>query len=173
MPKKKKKSKTQARYWNALVSAFRTSFARYHPTYEEVANKARVELPKYNKNGELSKVPDVYYKCNECGDLVKEYNIDHKDTVVPLFSESKYMSLDEIDERIRCEKNPDNLQVICKPCHDKKTKKEKEKRKELKGKEHYVIVAFEVGGEYKIDKITIDELMKDRSRYKIIKTLEK
>lgn len=170
---KKKKSRTQARYWNALVSAFRTSFSRYHPTYEEVSKKARVELPKYKKNGELAKKGDVYYKCNECSELVKEYNIDHKDTVVPLFTESKYMSLDEIDERIRCDVNPDNLQVICKPCHDEKTEKEEETRKELKGGKHYVIVAFEIEGEYKIDKITVEELKKDRAKYKIIKTVEK
>jgi hypothetical protein len=54
---------------------------------------------------------------------------DHIDPVIPLVSGWEW-SWDEIIERMFCE--IENIQVICKECHDEKTKEESEIRKKLK-----------------------------------------
>lgn len=83
---------------------------------------SRVEIPQYNKSGKLSKRPMVRYLCAECKCLhpSSDINVDHIEKVgsFDCISEIK-----DFFDRIFC--SYDNLQVLCKPCHDVKTKQER------------------------------------------------
>jgi len=65
------------------------------------------------------------YPCAECEEWFqdKEVQVDH---IVGAGSLNEYSDLPRFVERLFCE--PDNLQILCKPCHLIKTKKEKEQR---------------------------------------------
>ena len=125
---------------NRIKGAIRRAF-RLSPQMKEVLQAARVELPPaLKKDGTPGKRPQVRYKCAMCGKLFsqKNVNVDHIETVVPLWRHEKDMTYDEIVRGIFCEK--DNLQVLCctpmkkndgKPsCHKKKTDEEKYIRKQ-------------------------------------------
>ena len=81
------------------------------------------------------------YRCRHCGDLFKskDVQVDHIDPVVPLdgFESGLEFDLNEYVLRLYCEK--DGFQVLCKPCHSKKSKKEnviRRKNKVLKEDEY-------------------------------------
>jgi 5-methylcytosine-specific restriction endonuclease McrA len=86
-----------------------------------------VETRTNQKSGRLAK----HYKCNKCGDLFSSTNItvDHK---IPIVGREGFVSWDLFIERLFC--NIGNLQVLCKPCHALKTKKETKERKLLSDK---------------------------------------
>ena len=80
------------------------------------------------------------YECAGCGEFVKPtYKegrtsksyifVDHVEPIVPL---SGWVSWDSCIERMFCEE--DNLQLLCKPCHDKKSYEETQQRKEARKK---------------------------------------
>lgn len=52
---------------------------------------------------------------------------DHIKPVIPIGKKTKDLTFDEIIDSIFCER--DNIQILCKTCHDIKTKKENEERK--------------------------------------------
>lgn len=58
--------------------------------------------------------------------------MDHIDPVVPIGEKAFDMSLDVIASRLWCDK--DNLQVLCKPCHKKKSADEVGLRRKAKRK---------------------------------------
>jgi 5-methylcytosine-specific restriction endonuclease McrA len=120
-----------------VISAIKRGFTRYGVNYDIAKRKARIEKEKFNKDGSLSKQVDVYYRCNMCGQEVKEtvdkktnINIDHIDPVIPIDKQAKDMKLDEIFDRTDC--SEDNLQLLCKKCHNEKTALEKKLRKKTK-----------------------------------------
>lgn len=55
---------------------------------------------------------------------------DHIDPVIPIDRTQQSMTLDELSDRIFCE--IDNIQILCKDCHDIKSKLENLDRKEKK-----------------------------------------
>lgn len=57
---------------------------------------------------------------------------DHISPVVPIESSIDAMGLDETADRIWCVES--NLQAICKPCHDAKSKKENSERRTHKSR---------------------------------------
>lgn len=67
--------------------------------------------------------------CEGCGEVIPTWTtaIDHIDPVVPIDTHFEDMTITEAFERLRC--SLDNLQTLCTPCHDRKTKAEKEARK--------------------------------------------
>lgn len=69
------------------------------------------------------------YLCNICNTIVaaKQIQIDHRQSVVPL---TGFDGFDNFIERLWCP--VEDLQAICKTCHDVKTKAEREVRKQLK-----------------------------------------
>lgn len=95
--------------------------------HKSIQLAARVEKPKYNKDGKLSKKPSVYYRCNECKGLAKSTNInvDHIEPVIPLNKKLNEMTINEYTSRVL------NLacQLLCKPCHKSKSKIENSQRK--------------------------------------------
>lgn len=113
---------------NQIKGAIRRIF-RLSPWMKMTLEKARIERPRILKDGSISSRPDVYYKCAMCGGEFKrdEVQVDHIDPVIPYGKTIQDMSYDEIVDRIFC--RLDNLQVLCKECHKKKTKKEKERAK--------------------------------------------
>lgn len=147
---KKKAKKQQTPYdingnWKdqkrLVIGAIRRLF-RQSPQFKEVHEASRVEVPRYNKDGSLSKKPHVKRTCEVCGGLFSSTNIaiDHKEPMVPLYLTNEDMDYNEIVASIICNKN--NLQRICNPkkgkknkpkflefCHQKKTHKENFMRK--------------------------------------------
>lgn len=112
---------TEGRYRAFITSALRGAFRRYPPKYEAI--KAAFTTYKTNKaTGRKA----AHFKCAECKKDFPQtmVQVDHLDPVVEV---SGFVSWDVFIERLFCE--PSNLQVLCKPCHLKKSKKEKEARK--------------------------------------------
>ena len=142
---KKKKAQNKSPYdengkWKdekrLVIGAIRRLF-RQAPQFKEVHEASRVEVPKYNKDGSLSKKPHVKRTCEVCGELFSSTNIaiDHIEPMVPIHLTNDDLSYNEIVNKIICNKS--NLQRICNPkkgkknkptflqfCHQKKTHKE-------------------------------------------------
>lgn len=129
-PKKKKKTRTIAKFRNSIIQGIKTAFTKYHPNYQIVRDRSRVELPRYNQDGSRHKVNAVWYKCEICLELVKEIEIDHISAIIPVTSTAKDMSYDDIVKRTGCE--VENLQSICESCHLAKSRLEKDQRKKNK-----------------------------------------
>lgn len=95
---------------------------RYPPKYN-VLNAAKTEKKKNEKSGRMAQ----HYRCAQCK---KEYTstnvqVDHIRPVVDV--KDGFVDWNTFIERLFCEE--DNLQVLCTGCHDKKSKKERAKRK--------------------------------------------
>lgn len=136
MPKKGK-SRTQNKFWNGVISGMRQAFKYYTPEYKEVIDRCRVEIPKYNKDGSLSKKPEVWAKCEKCGELVKSVEVDHTNGFIPILIPSKYMSLDHLIERLRC--SPSLMSGLCKKCHKSKSLNERKERKKHEKTTKYIV----------------------------------
>ena len=117
-----------ARLRTYITEGFRKAF-RYSDLYKQVLTSARSERKKYNKDGKPAKRPDVGYICAKCEGRFKQkdINVDHIKTVVPLHSKLQDMSFDEYAKAVFS----DDLQVLCKPCHHRKTAIEKRIRADL------------------------------------------
>ena len=67
-----------------------------------------------------------HYICNLCKNIypAKEVNVDHVSPVI--LPETGFTTWDSFIERLFCDKS--NLQVLCKGCHDEKTRMERKER---------------------------------------------
>ena len=105
------------------LGAIRRKFS-YSQTVKDIYS-ARISEKTGPRGGKM-------YICDGegCGDSAStsKMNVDHIEPVIPLDKSYDDLTLDEITERIVCE--PENLQLLCKACHDKKTEIEKDIRKE-------------------------------------------
>lgn len=106
---------TEARFESFVRSTLRSGSRRWPPKWEvlkEAFSKEGIN-PKTKRKAKL-------YLCAACGEenSSKDVQVDHIEAIGPCDT------WDEFIERLFCEK--DNLQVLCKPCHKEKTKKEKE-----------------------------------------------
>lgn len=70
--------------------------------------------------------------CAECGSVMPEYlmQIDHIEPLQPVGVELVNMTMDDLVNRAWCQET--NLQVLCKPCHNIKSKLENAERRRLK-----------------------------------------
>ena len=68
-------------------------------------------------------------KCPLCDELTPTYlmQVDHIDPIVPIGTTLEDMSWDDVIDRIWCDQN--NLQSICKVCHNIKSKEENKQRR--------------------------------------------
>jgi 5-methylcytosine-specific restriction endonuclease McrA len=114
----------------AIRGAIRRIFSR-SPVKIEVLKKVRREVPKYNKDGSRSKKDSVQYQCAVCKLWVgsTKVEVDHIIPVIEM-NEQGFVDWNTFVERLFC--GPENLQVICDPCHDKKTQEERMKRQAVK-----------------------------------------
>ncbi len=105
---------SEARYFGFIRSTLRAGFTRWGPKHQ--AKK-------------LAKVAYNSYQCADCNELFanKEVEVDH---IVPAGSLKTFSDLPEFVERLYCE--ADGFQVLCKPCHQLKTNREREDRKNVK-----------------------------------------
>lgn len=112
-----------------ITKGIRDAFKR-SDTYKECMNYARVEKPRYKKDGGLAKVPNVYFTCAECKTLNKQnqVQIDHIEPVIAIYERLEDLSLNDYAERVH--NTP--VQVLCKACHDIKSKAENKERRLFK-----------------------------------------
>lgn len=137
----KKKKKPKYNKNSAIRSAIRRAFSR-SPVVQEVLKEARIEEPRYKKDGTLAKRPHVFYPCAICKRKMKSTDVavDHIDPVIPV--NENFTTWDKFVERLFCDK--DNLQILCDytlknqhlydntpSCHYKKTREEDELRDKL------------------------------------------
>lgn len=102
---------TEARYWQFIRSALRKAWVKY-PVRYQVLQEARRPFTGSDKRTKWE------YQCNSCKNYFKskEVQVDHIESAGKLTS---YEHLAGFVKRLFCE--ADNLQVLCKDCHDKKT----------------------------------------------------
>lgn len=108
---------TTARYFSFIRSALRRAWTKY-PVKYAVLDKAKQPYTGTDKRTKW------VYKCASCLSTFKstEVNVDH---IKPAGTLKDYADLPEFVKNLFCEE--DNLQVLCKECHDKKTKEERKK----------------------------------------------
>jgi len=110
---------TESMFWGTIRSALRQKSRWFKPN-AEAKKRARIPYKGPNKRRKWS------YICKSCKKhfMDKEVAVDH---IVPAGTLRCADDLPQFVERLFCE--VDGLQVLCKTCHDKKTKKDKEKLK--------------------------------------------
>lgn len=105
----------------AIRGALRQAFIR--SDYKREFLKT-IELLEYKtkKSGEIYSRPTRYFICADCGGkfLLKDCKVDH---IKPIGQYFDFDFTSGFIERLWCEYS--NLQGLCKPCHDTKTKKER------------------------------------------------
>lgn len=116
---------TKARYFAFIRSALRRASTKY-PVKWDVLGEARRDKPK-GKAGRHR----IEYQCAECKQWEEGKNVavDH---IKPAGSLNDYEDLPEFVATLFCE--PDNLQVLCNPCHTIKTNYETAERKRKRKK---------------------------------------
>ena len=104
---------TTARFWSFIRAGLRSMARRWPPRYE-VLKSARRACNKGRQRWE--------FQCKKCKKWYKqtEVEVDH---VTPAGSLKDYADLPPFVEKLFC--SSDNLQVLCKPCHKRKTISEK------------------------------------------------
>jgi len=122
---------TTAKFFGFIRSGLREKFNRWPPKYL-VLGKAVRSAPILNPDGSHStfksgkKVGErryvKEYKCNECKEWHKQKDVQ-VDHIIPAGSLKTFNDLPAFTERLFC--GVDNLQVMCKICHNIKTKQEK------------------------------------------------
>jgi 5-methylcytosine-specific restriction endonuclease McrA len=77
--------------------------------------------------------PNIAGRCSSCGNLFleKKLKVDHIDPVVPVvgFDKNLFLNINWTEYIERMFVEVDGYQVLCKECHDLKTKSEKDERK--------------------------------------------
>lgn len=111
---------TESQYWSAIRSALRAKFKWWKPMR---AAKDKARRPYKGKN----KRQKWEYQCASCKKWYtsKDTQIDH---IIPCGSLKCYEDIVPFIQRMTVE-DEDAFQVLCKPCHQKKTTREKEERK--------------------------------------------
>ena len=118
---------SEARYKSFIKGALRQATMKWAPIQECLAN-ARTRRGFYRCNVCKQEVPATVKVGRK---RVKNILVDH---INPIISpEQGWISWDDTIERMFCEL--DNLQAICKPCHDIKCQEEKEVAKKRRAQE--------------------------------------
>lgn len=108
---------TKGRLKSFITTTLRSGMRRYPPKYECL--NAAYTCKKINiKSGRSAK----HYRCAECNEDFpsKDVQVDHRDPVV---ESTGFVDWNTFIERLFCP--VENLQVLCKPCHLKKSKQER------------------------------------------------
>ena len=107
---------TEARWRSFVRSALRGAFRRWPPKFD-VLRKAAVEKRVNPASGRIA----MHYRCAMCEELfvLRNVQVDHIKQIGALTTWDTFIN------KLFCEAR--NLQVLCKPCHKVKTKKERSK----------------------------------------------
>jgi hypothetical protein len=110
---------TPARFRSFIVSALRSASNRYPPKY--TAKKAAwLERGKYLCAGYNKKPHKVGASIKVGKKRVNNVSVDH---ISPVIGPEGFVDWNTFIGRLFC--TADNLQVLCKDCHDRKSKDEK------------------------------------------------
>lgn len=101
-----------------IRGALRRAFAR-SPVVKEKMMEARMEIPRYKKDGTLAKKPHVRYQCETCTEWVSstKIEIDHVKPVISV--DDGFVDWNTFIDMLWCDK--ENLKRCCSSCHDAKT----------------------------------------------------
>lgn len=111
---------TPARKKAFIIAVLRQGTRRWPPKYEAL-NLAKTEKKINPKSKRLAQ----HYRCNACKKEFTSTNVQ-VDHITPVVDPVKgFKDWNTFIKRLFCD--IDNLQVLCKPCHEIKTKKEKVK----------------------------------------------
>ena len=113
------KTWTKARYWAFIRGALRKAATRY-PVKFQTKDAVKRTKPEGTPGKHRFE-----YQCNHCNEYFpdKEVDVDH---IIGAGSLNCYEDLAGFCERLFCE--ADNMQVLCKPCHQTKTNAERKPR---------------------------------------------
>ena len=106
---------TEAKYKSFIKNQLRGATRKWAPI-NDVLTAARVKRGFYLCAGCAKHVPNTI---KEGAKRAKNVFVDHIEPIVPV---TGWVSWDSCIERMFCE--TDNLQVLCKACHDEKSKEE-------------------------------------------------
>ena len=108
---------TEARYWAFIRSALRGAWGRYPVKHIVKSNNRKTVEGKRHR---------YEYYCTSCKNwfMDKEVQVDH---IRPAGSLKSLKDLESFVGTLFCEE--DNLQILCKPCHQVKTNQERKERK--------------------------------------------
>ena len=111
---------TEGQFFNWLRQKLRRASITWKPI-NECRKKSKVSYTGNNKRRKVS------YICNMCkGEFdAKSVSVDH---IIPIGSLQSFSDLPGFVERLFCEE--DSLQVLCKSCHDEKSKLDNIKTRE-------------------------------------------
>ena len=101
-----------------IIAALRAATRRWPPKYNTL-NAAKTKKKKNALTGRLAQ----HYRCNACKNdfPLKQVQVDH---IVPAVDPATgFTNWDEYISRLFCDEN--NLQVLCKACHNIKTQGER------------------------------------------------
>lgn len=109
---------TSARYFSFIRSGLRAMWQKY-PVKWQVLQEAKRAYEGTDKRIKWE------YQCNSCKQwfLGKNVSVDH---IEPAGSLKTYDDLPRFVQRLLCER--ENLQVLCKDCHDQKSAEERKQR---------------------------------------------
>lgn len=110
-----------------IKGALRRIFSR-SDLRRSIIEKAIIKGYKNSKR----KAVKFWVKCSECGKMEAKSNVqvDHDQPVIGITETLEDLSWDDLVNRIWCPES--NLNVMCKPCHQLKTKKENKARRDFK-----------------------------------------
>jgi 5-methylcytosine-specific restriction endonuclease McrA len=128
------------KHWNesaTLRGAWRRVFSR-SPICKEVLEAGKRYVPKFNQDGARAKKDSVEYHCQVCNTWVKasiggkkNIQVDHIKPVIAVDNVTgEVQDWNLYKKDLFCVK--ENLQRICKSCHDSKTYKERMERNTIK-----------------------------------------
>lgn len=111
------------------------SDSAFHSYIKSILRKASMRWPPLNAVKTKARRSRGIYECANCHELVpatinekgkriKNVLVDHIEPIVPV---TGFDNWDSVIQRLFCSEA--NLQVLCKKCHDNKTKEERIERK--------------------------------------------
>ena len=106
---------TEARFWSFIRSALRKAYMKWPPQYDEAVGKRReVLVKKGNQKYE--------YQCTKCKQWFKQKDTQ-KDHTIPTGALNKFGDAPDFIRKMFC--SSANIRRMCKPCHQIKTKEER------------------------------------------------
>lgn len=119
---------TESKYINFIKNILRQGSRKWAPIHEAV-KRANVRRGFYLCNGCKEEVPTTIKVGNK---RYKNVLVDHIKPIID--PDIGFTNFHDFAENLFCEL--DNLQVLCKECHDKKTKEENERAKSRRSKQN-------------------------------------
>lgn len=117
---------TEGRLRAFIVSVLRSGTRKYPPKYETL-NEAKTEKKTNTKTGRVAQ----HFRCASCQNdfPATQVQVDH---IIPVVDpKNGFTTWDDYIVRLFCPK--ENLQVLCKECHNIKSATEKKARSSTKG----------------------------------------